>query len=82
MYKEFSTVNPLLGLLRSIPKEPIPLSKDRMSQISMFLASGGIYCENYADVVCVLNVLDELGVVRLKVKTNATYNLERIIDVE
>lgn len=66
-----SKINPLKDLLDSIPDRGVELTHPELSRIAMFFNSGGVFCENWDEVLVVLNILADQGLVTLTKQKNS-----------
>jgi len=68
-----STFTSLITILNLIEnREEKPLTNKLVDSISTALSFGGIVCDDRKEVVECLKVMDEMGIIKLKKKTDLT----------
>lgn len=63
MLFETSDFNPLSTILA---KDNVELSRDNLIQIGAILKQGGVIAENYHEVIGILQILEEYGIVKIE----------------
>lgn len=70
--------NPLRDIWEALPEEPFELSEGFLEYFAECFNKYGVMCETYRDAVNILELLDELGMLKVAHQKDGTIEVSRL----